>query len=192
MEDIVYKTMKGEIPWKNFVFIILVVWGTQIVTWLLKFYFIKIINCCKPNMHDFNVYEKYKQIFSQNILNIIKNHNFGDVFEISVFEPIINILCESKLNPPEYSFHDKKLEKKRNKMNETLNEFICKISIETFSNERNINYFSVPYKKDDPLDENRQKIIKKLNDLASKAFDNMQNMNEACLIKFDQKINKSN
>lgn len=188
MEDLFLKAVINEITWQQVVATVLLVWLTQIGTWVVKQLWNWFRHRSQPNLHDFRAHQKYQDIFSQTVTDFLRTHNFANPYRRDILDRIDEAYFYARFSSPEFLFHDNKLQKARNEMHASLDAFWKRLNHETFSLDSNIEFSNVPIRQNDLEQEQRDKIINDLNQLATGLIKSLDTFNKACLQKFDQKI----
>jgi len=187
MEAIIEKVVTGELSWSDVVLIASIAWLTQFVTWSVKQLWNWVNRRKQPNLHDSEVYKKYRDIFTQKFIEFIGKHDFEIPYRRNIFDLVEEALEYNRFQNPDFVFHDGKLEKQRQKTMDALTAFNEKILSETSCHELDSKLSCVPVRNNDPGQKERHRIISELNILASKLSSELKALNKACLKKFDQK-----
>jgi len=147
----------------------LVTFLTLLATLLVQFFLPSDPLKIEPDRKLFN---RLHDLLPSQRMRFISDYNFGAAFRIEWIEPLFDFA--ELWTGPDHEFDDKKLERKKNKLRDTVREFTAVIALNTFPEKPSIQRLPRELQRDDPKE--YWKLAEKINELASQVSNDHQDL----------------
>ena len=121
---------------------------------------------------DRKLFERLHELLPSQHIRDISDYNFGAAFRVKWIEPLI--LYDESWIGPEHEFHDKKLEKRKQKLSKSVNDFVKAVAYHTYREKSSIQRLPREMQRDNPKE--YWKLAGKINELSSQVGKDHQDL----------------
>ena len=153
----------------------------------------KISDCYKrwrePSTHDMQVFGRYRDLFDDQFIKLLKTHNFAVAFQGNILDGFHSFMFYGLNDEPDYQFHNRKLEKLRLKVAQQMKQFLDEGTVH-LDDTRNNGFLKVlePLHISEPGHKEYLYNIQKTNELATTLYKAFGNLHTARNKHFDTKV----